>query len=212
MKKIFKLKTEELIVDSDRALFWPKERLLIISDIHLGKAGHFRKHGLAIPQQVHLADLNRLSQLISEYNPLEVFFLGDLFHSDLNAEWAMFEDWLDDFSNIRFTLVLGNHDVLDPSIYEKSPLHIIDEAIRPPFSFSHEKITSPYYNLSGHIHPGVRLQGGARQGLSLPCFYFSVSFGILPAFGDFTGIAKITTRKNDILFVIAEDQIIEVVA
>ncbi|MEQ8239830.1 MAG: ligase-associated DNA damage response endonuclease PdeM, partial [Cyclobacteriaceae bacterium] len=191
---------------------WQKEKLLIVSDIHLGKAGHFRKHGLAIPQKVHLADLNRLSQLIFEYNPAEVYFLGDLFHSDLNAEWAMFEDWLDDFSTIKFTLILGNHDVLDSAIYEKSPLHVVHEAIRPPFSFTHEKFISSYYNLSGHIHPGVRLQGVARQGLSLPCFYFSASFGILPAFGDFTGIAKIATGKNDILFVIAEGQIIEIVA
>jgi len=211
LKKILTLLGEELIVDSDKILFWPKERILIVSDIHLGKAGHFRKHGLAIPQNVHLNDLKRLSQLIFVYEPLEVYFLGDLFHSDLNAEWTMFENWLLDFSMVKFTLILGNHDVLDKSVYDNSALYTVEEAIRPPFSFTHEKIISSLYNISGHVHPGIRLNGPARQSMSLPCFYFSKSFGIMPAFGGFTGIAKIKPKKNDVLFAIADDQIVELI-
>ena len=67
-----------------------------------------------------------------------------------------------------------------------------------------------YYNLAGHIHPGVRMIGGGRQIITLPCFYFGEKQGLLPAFGIFTGLKRITPEKNDKVFVIAENRIVEV--
>ncbi|HNU41619.1 MAG TPA: phosphoesterase, partial [Cyclobacteriaceae bacterium] len=64
------------------------------------------------------------------------------------------------------------------------------------------------YNLSGHIHPAVRLKGTGRQSVMLPCFYFGKQQGILPAFGSFTGMARIVPKKEDRIFVIAENKVI----
>ena len=66
------------------------------------------------------------------------------------------------------------------------------------------------YNLSGHLHPGVNLRGKARQSVTLPCFYFGEQAGLLPAFGTFTGIARIQPKKNDKVFAIVEDKVIAV--
>jgi metallophosphoesterase superfamily enzyme len=65
-----------------------------------------------------------------------------------------------------------------------------------------------FYNLAGHLHPGVKLRGTGKQSVVLPCFYFSKHQGILPAFGSFTGIACLVPKKEDRVFVIAEDKII----
>ena len=30
-------------------MFWEEEKALIVSDLHFGKTGHFRKSGIAVP-------------------------------------------------------------------------------------------------------------------------------------------------------------------
>jgi metallophosphoesterase superfamily enzyme len=73
-----------------------------------------------------------------------------------------------------------------------------------------EKVPQGKYNLSGHIHPGVHLEGIARQSMTLPCFYFGKSVGLLPAFGLFTGLARIRPKAGDKVFVIAKGKVVEV--
>ena len=50
-------------------------------------------------------------------------------------------------------------------------LTVIEVLDRDPFSFTHQKEETNYYNLSGHIHPGYRINGMAREGITVPCFY-----------------------------------------
>jgi metallophosphoesterase superfamily enzyme len=66
------------------------------------------------------------------------------------------------------------------------------------------------YNFAGHIHPGVSLRGKGRQALTLPCFYFGTNQAYLPAFGKFTGLARITPCKDDRVYVVAEDKVMPV--
>ena len=79
------------------------------------------------------------------------------------------------------------------------------------FILTHEPMENPageYYNLAGHIHPGVHLSGKGRQSITLPCFYFGQHQGILPAFGSFTGLAMINPKVNDQVFAIADGKIL----
>ena len=46
------LLNQELTLDASKAFYWHEERALVLADVHLGKAGHFRKHGVPIPRQV----------------------------------------------------------------------------------------------------------------------------------------------------------------
>lgn len=202
---LVEIEGEEIILSPYKACYWKKKSTLILSDLHLGKAGHFRKHGIPISRKVHLADIQILERLILQFNPERVLLLGDLFHSDENLEWQDFVLFLDHYQNVEFVLVQGNHDILE----EYPPkLKVVQKIEENPFSFTHIKEDCPWYNISGHIHPGIRINGKARQGVTIPCFWFSNDYAIIPAFGQFTGIKKIKPAKADRIFAIAEDSVI----
>jgi metallophosphoesterase superfamily enzyme len=58
------------------------------------------------------------------------------------------------------------------------------------------------YSFSGHIHPGIRINGLGKQSLRFPCFYFGVDFAVLPAFSRFTGMASIYPAPRENVFAI----------
>lgn len=212
--KSFTIKDELLILHPLKAIYWEKERTLILSDLHLGKSQHFRKHGLAVPASVSQTNFDRLHFLLKEYQPKEVLFLGDLFHSDLNIIWDLFCAFCRQYESTLFSLVPGNHDILPKEAYEKSPLNILPlEEIREPFIFTHhplKNLPNGLYNLYGHIHPGIKLRGRGRQSLRLPCFYFNRNHGILPAFGTFTGIHVLLPTAKDHVFAIANNAVCKI--
>ncbi|MEM1319611.1 MAG: ligase-associated DNA damage response endonuclease PdeM [Bacteroidota bacterium] len=204
---------EELLLFPSKALYWPRHRMLMLADVHLGKVTHFRRAGIAVPTALQFTDLQRLDALIDLCQPEQVAFLGDLFHSYHNAEWPAFGEFLRNYPEIQFTLVRGNHDILEEEHYRELPLALRDQWTLPPFLLTHEPLTaipSQQYNLCGHLHPGVILGGPAKQRLRLPCFYFGPQQGILPAFGRFTGLAILQPKAGERYFVITEEEVLEV--
>ncbi len=204
---------ERLILLAEKVVFWPAKKLLLIADLHLGKSNHFRRSGIAVPNQVNDSNMERLIGLLKQYDPERVIFLGDLFHSHYNAEWEVFGQVLNAFAAIKFELVQGNHDIMSAHQYYKYGIHVYESPLPiGPFLLSHEPLTDTYegYNLAGHIHPAVRLRGKGRQGLRLPCFYFGASQGLLPAFGAFTGLHTLTVKKEDRVFAVVESSVVEV--
>ncbi len=204
--KIYAIKGEQLLLLPERAILWKSKQTLIVSDLHLGKAGHFRKHGIPISRKIHLTDLQILQSLIQNHKPERVILLGDLFHSFENNEWQDFLQFINVYDFVSFVLVEGNHDILME--YPRS-LELTTLLEIPPFSFSHIREESAHFNLSGHIHPGISIRGKGRQSITMPCFYFSDGYGLLPAFGQFTGIKKIRPKKEDVVFGIADGTVIE---
>jgi metallophosphoesterase superfamily enzyme len=66
------------------------------------------------------------------------------------------------------------------------------------------------YSISGHIHPGIRIGGIAKQALSFPCFYFGKRYAVLPAFSRFTGFALIQPRQDENVFAIVENKLLQI--
>ena len=201
----FLWKGEQLFLLPDRCIHWPGEEALLIADTHLGKITHFRKSGIAVPDGAAFRNLQRLEDLLQTYSPQTVYFLGDLFHSELNTEWLAFKALLKRYTAIRFVLIQGNHDILHELSYANLKSEVYNQPLNVgPFTLSHEPLEHcSGYNLCGHLHPGVRLLGTARQSLRLPCFYFGEKGGILPAFGEFTGLYILQPKKKDQVFIIA---------
>lgn len=202
---------EDISLLGEKALFWPAQQLLIVGDLHIGKANHFRKAGIAVPKAVNLTNLRTLTQLVLRTHPQRVLFLGDLFHSDPNREWQAFVQWMQQFPDIQFELVIGNHDILPATFYEEAGVTCYPSGLQiGPFWFTHEPNTdvTKGYNLAGHIHPGVRLSGKGRQSLRLPCFWFGQTQGLLPAFGAFTGLYCIAPKSAEQVFVVANKKVI----
>ena len=197
----------------EKAILWREQKVLIISDLHLGKVTHFRKSGVAVPLEAKQANWENLSFLLAATAPDRLLILGDLFHSEMNPEWKEFDQILQSYPSISADLVIGNHDILDLAYYENAGLNTMHIKEWGPFIFTHkplEKEEREGYNICGHVHPAVRLKGRARQAVKLPCFYFGRQLGILPAFGKFTGTSIINYEKEDDVFVIAGQEIIEI--
>jgi DNA ligase-associated metallophosphoesterase len=198
----------------EKAMFLPETNTLVIADIHLGKAMHFRKNGISIPPQSAEKDYMRLNALIERKQPQRIIVLGDLFHSTHNSEWNLFCEFVAYRSGIRFMLIIGNHDILDRNYYNKLCLEVIDHTLElQDLILSHEplkKVPDGMVNVAGHIHPGFVLQGRGRQNIKLPCFYLLPNQLILPAFGSLTGLYRLEKVRNAEVFVVANERVIEV--
>ncbi|MFB1023282.1 MAG: ligase-associated DNA damage response endonuclease PdeM [Vicingaceae bacterium] len=201
---------EKLFLLPEKAMYWETKSLLLIADLHLGKSAHFRKNGIAVPATAENKNWDLLHHLFQKIQPKRVNFLGDLFHSVHNKEWEVFSEIIQEYPTIQFELTIGNHDILNPRLYKELNFKLFNSLIEEPFIFTHEplEIKSQFYNLAGHIHPGVKLKGKGNQKYRLPCFYFGKDGGLLPAFGSFTGLATIKVKKGDQVFVIAGEEVV----
>lgn len=189
-----------------KAIYFVKEKILLASDLHIGKAGHFRDAGIPVPSELAFTDLETLDKILSELDVEKLIILGDLFHAKLNFDWRILSEWRSNYTSLHIDLIKGNHDILKKSIYEELCIETYDAVVFNQFllvhNFNHAAETNELYKICGHIHPAVRLRGRARQGATLPCFYFGASFAVLPAFGRFTGKYIISPKENDKVFVI----------
>ncbi len=202
----------------ERAVFRPETSSLYIADTHFGKAGTFRKAGLPVPGGHNATDYARLDSLIDARNPAQLIFLGDLFHSEMNAEWDAFLNWRARHASLPMMLIAGNHDILSRQDYDSAGLQSEPEGFdhhglhlfhHPASKSQKPERTAP--SLCGHVHPGVLLTGPGRQRERLPCFWVSEANQqlMLPAFGSFTGLGLVQPTRTDRIFVIAEKDIIE---
>lgn len=207
------IRDQQLYLSTERCIYWSDQNLLILSDTHFGKSGHFRKEGIGLPQGVLEQDLKRLKNLILQFQPKGLLIIGDLFHSTFNQEINIFKAFRNEFSATDFHLISGNHDILNKNEYKK--LSIEDHGKRlnvGPFSFVHDHgdISGEEINYSfcGHLHPGISIYGKGKQKLRLPCFYFTEFYACLPAFSMFTGLHLIKPGKNEAAFMITNEGII----
>lgn len=198
-----------------KAAYLSEYKVLLVADLHLGKLNHFRRSGIPVPVTGNDKNTERLIDLLNEIKPERFIVLGDLFHSDYNPEWEVFGQIRKHFSDISFELVQGNHDVMSRYQYDKHDILVHSGQVQlDDLVLTHEPlddVPATLYNISGHIHPGVGLKGKGRQALTLPCFYFAERQALLPAFGLFTGLYRISPKKTDKVFVIVEDKVVKIV-
>jgi len=194
-------------------MYWEETKTLIASDLHLGKSGHFRKNGIAVPQEVMKQDLMRLFDLLQHFGPKRLLVVGDLFHSHANKELDWFLRWRNDLPLLEILLIQGNHDILKSDWYQAAGIEVVEHWSQRSIGFAHEPPSkaepiSCHPLVCGHIHPGISISGPGRQHLRMPCFYFGNMQCILPAFGLFTGTHPIKPRRTDVVFAIADKQLI----
>ncbi|NBC65576.1 MAG: ligase-associated DNA damage response endonuclease PdeM [Bacteroidetes bacterium] len=198
----------------EKAIYWEGRETLIITDLHIGKSGHFRKSGIAAPSTINAKNLDRLGMLIRKYQPSTLLILGDLFHSKANREWLEFEEWLENFEDLNIQLVTGNHDLLHQSFYKLANITVFETLKMDDFLFVHDpndsfESDSNRTVVAGHIHPGISIKGKGRQSLRFPCFLFSKEKILLPAFGEFTGLFTIKPEEGEQVYAVVDGSIVE---
>ena len=221
LKKLFApqkfiLRKQTLWLSPARCIFWEEEKALILSDLHFGKSGHFRKEGIGVPQNIFKEDLQGLFTQIQFFKPSVLLVVGDMFHSHANKEIDFFLKWRNDIPKVFIHLIKGNHDVLANKFYEQANIKVTKQKLAiKNFCFTHdiasvcEEDSEELFTFSGHIHPGIRVNGVGKQSFKLPCFYFTSKYAVLPAFSMFTGLHKLVPKKADTVFAIVENQVLK---
>jgi DNA ligase-associated metallophosphoesterase len=182
---------EQLVLLPQKAAFWPRERMLIIADIHFGKAAAFRSFGIPVPKGTTTENLQALDALIELTGANHVLFLGDFLHARAahaaSTQAAMLA-WRRRRCDLVLTLVRGNHDKHAGDPAGELGIDLVDEPYTVgPYSFCHHPdIAAPGYVLAGHVHP-VYVLATRSDALRLPCFIAGPTRMILPSFGAFTG-------------------------
>jgi uncharacterized protein len=207
------LKGQSLCLSADRCIFWEEQKALIVSDLHFGKTGHFRKSGIAVPQKVYREDMQRLIEQLQFFKPEQLIVVGDFFHSHANKELDMFLKWRNDLEELNIILVRGNHDILKDAWYSQANISVKEDCFSMgPFTFVHDlESCGPQpgqYIFSGHIHPGIYISGAGKQSLRLPCFYFTKDYAVLPAFSRFTGLALVDPSEAEVVYVITDKTLV----
>ena len=197
---------EQLELLGSRAAWDPARQLLLVADLHLGKAETFQRHGIPLPSDGDASTLNALLELAHQWQPRQLIVLGDLIHSrlGLGAELRAKLAALPELLGCPLRLVGGNHE--RGSWIEGLPQ---EPALAiGPWWLSHEPEPHPgRLNICGHLHP-VALLGGRRERLRLPCFSYCRQQQrlALPAFGALTGGMPLPPGEQQ--WLLAEGQVL----
>jgi DNA ligase-associated metallophosphoesterase len=192
-----------------RAAFLPEAGLLLVADLHLGKAQSFRRLGVPVPRGTTAESLARLDAALAATGATGIAFLGDLIHSARSsspATWDAVAAWRTRHPGLALTLVRGNHDRHAGDPPPEWGIACVEEPHRVgPFALAHhpEPVAGAYV-LAGHLHPAVWLGGRAHDALRLPCFHFGPAVGVLPAFGAFTGAQVLRRAPGDRVYAVHE--------
>lgn len=190
----------EIVCDWRGAAYFPENRLLVFSDLHLEKGSSFARRGSFVPPYDTYNTLSRVDDLTTAYDPKVVICLGDSFH-DEDGDDRIPDDvrrHIVELSNTRdWCWISGNHDPQSP---RNLPGFSADEIAIGEITFRHE----PKYGIStgevsGHLHPAARVH---RRGRSVRriCFACDSSRLIMPAFGAFTGSLNVLADAYQGLF------------
>lgn len=195
-----------------RAVFWPRASSLLVADVHLGKAAAFRRAGIPVPQGTTDENLSRLSALVRACGAERIVFLGDLVHDAAarRAASAAFVRWREQHRELAVVLVRGNHDRRAGMPAPEWKVSVVPEPlIENALALCHVPQQVPgHYVIAGHTHPGIRLNGRGRDSLRLPCFWFTQTHAVMPAFGAFTGLANIVPDIGDKIFIEADERVL----
>lgn len=197
------------------AAYRPEAETLLVADPHFGKAATFRAAGLAVPGGTTAASLARLEDALLSTGARRLVFLGDFFHARAARApdtLTALAEWRARHPELDVVLVRGNHDRHAGDPPAELRIRAVDAPLlEPPFALCHhpEPVEGSYV-LAGHLHPAAVLRGAGRQRERLPCFWLGARVGVLPAFGEFTGMAEIRPAPGDRVFVLAAGEVVPV--
>jgi len=199
-------------------MYWPKQQALLLTDTHFGKAATFRNEGIPVPAGTTDVMLKKISDTIDKTKARSIYFLGDFCHSHSGYEIDFVSEltaWRKAYRHIDMTLILGNHDLGQRTLFHQLSLTVVEEPLLVDgialCHYPETVVPQGTYKLAGHLHPSVDIRGGGDSITKIPCFYFNETVGVLPAFGEFTGTHRVKPKPSDHVFAVADDQVFALV-
>ena len=177
----------DLRADFAGALFYERERMLIVADLHFEKGSAYAERGVFLPPYDTAATLARLAAVIARHAPRVIVALGDSFH-DMRAGERLTPADRDGLRALQagreWIWIAGNHDPAPPEGLEgvaMAELRAGDLVLRhEPQSFDATN------EIAGHLHPVARVwspSGSVRR----RCFVGDATRCVMPAFGAYAG-------------------------
>jgi len=182
---------------ADRALYWPRKRLLFLSDLHLGKGDVFRRSGIGLPSGGTAGDLERLPSAIALTQASSVWIPGDVVPGAVHdSVWReTWHRWREGHPGVAFAALSGNHDRALAGA--GLGVELLGDAIDVgPFALRHEpERVAGLHVIGGHLHPCVAIRElGPRR---FPVFWLQPHATVLPAFSEFTGGCHVDAGARD---------------
>jgi DNA ligase-associated metallophosphoesterase len=182
------------IADAAGSLYWPKQKLLIVSDCHFEKGSFLKQFANPIPIYDTLTTISHIAELILMYEPQHVVCLGDSFH-DTAAGERMLEQDIESLQSLlqqvsRWTWILGNHDPDIPWQFggERCVSLVIEQIMlaHEPEALATLQAHHAKAQVIGHFHPKLSITR-KRHAMHGKCFMWDDTTLIMPGIGAFTG-------------------------
>lgn len=177
---------QSLVALASGALWWPHQKLLCVSDLHLGKSERMaRRGGPVLPPYDSRDTLDRMAADLDRTGATTMVCLGDSF-DDLEASKALSRQDKLRIATLQagrnWIWIEGNHD---PGPIELGGAHLIEWAC-DGLIFRHIADPDGQCEVSGHYHPKATLRAKGRA-ITRPAFLLDKKRLILPAYGTYTG-------------------------
>lgn len=158
-----------------KCVFFPKEKILVLGDVHIGYEEALNKQGMFVPRTQFDEIKKDLEKVFDETGKLkEIIILGDLKHEFgeiSEQEWRetlQFIELLKEKSG-KIVLVKGNHDSILEPIAKRHEIKIEQEYVLGENLFIHGnkfplKIDKKIKRIFlGHRHPAVKLSDSVKS-------------------------------------------------
>lgn len=201
-----------------RGIYFPKWKILVITDLHIGYEEMLNEQGILIPRvqfKEIIQDLEKIFKKIKEKIE-EIIILGDLKHEFgkiSSQEWRETKEVLDFLKKKgkKIVLVKGNHDMILEPIAKREELRIKDYYIKERVCFLHgDKIFPECLDrkirilIIGHRHPAVVLSNKYKRE-KYKCFlvgeYKHKKIIVLPSFFPFIEGSDIIGCEKNKMFI-----------
>ncbi|MEM7692989.1 MAG: ligase-associated DNA damage response endonuclease PdeM [Pseudomonadota bacterium] len=175
----------DALLDPSGALYWPAERTLVVSDLHLETGSSYARQGQMLPPYDSSVTLARLAEVTRHYTPHRIISLGDSFHDPFGAERLLPHD----VKTLRGVMegaemiwITGNHDHASAARFGGA---VFDEFCLAGVTFRHIPTEGSVFEpeVAGHLHPAASGGSGIRRPVFIGCEVRLV----MPAFGCLAG-------------------------
>ena len=148
---------------TDRAILIEPDRILVLSDLHLGIEKELAENGITIPSQVEKLK-ERIKKMIKENKIKHLIILGDIKHEVKGISYLEYREVPQFFKDlkIKISLIKGNHDgniekllPKEIDIYDGKGFSIKNFTFTHGHAWPNPDALDSEYIIMGHMHPAV---------------------------------------------------------
>jgi DNA ligase-associated metallophosphoesterase len=189
---------KSFIADQTGALYWPAEKTLVVSDLHLERGSYLADEGVVLPPYDTTSVFEKLEEALDRYDPSRVIALGDSFCTDSEARLSAHDaDWLYDLIEDRdWYWISGPDQAPIPECFGGTVLpHVTLGGIK----FRYEPVRAPVsHEIAGRMHPVAQISeyGHVMRGR---CYVSNGMRLMLPSMGKYSAGANVLGSAFDSL-------------